>query len=67
MIEQTKTSDGEKFESFIYTIHGPGSHLKVPKRKKTIGEKSTKETAFEETWLLSNFRALLYNVRSFVA
>ena len=49
MIEEAKTRDGKKSESFFYTIRGPGSHLEVQKRKKSNENKSTKETAMEET------------------
>ena len=49
MIEEAQTRDGENSENFIYTIRGPGSHLEVKKRKKTSENKSTKETAIEET------------------
>ena len=48
MIEEAKTRDGEKSESFIYTIRGPGSHLEVQKRKKTNENKSREETAVED-------------------
>ena len=49
LIEKTTTTDGEQFERLIYTLRGPGSHLEVQKKKMIIENKSTKETAFEET------------------
>ena len=48
MIEKAKTRDGEKSESFIHTVRGPGSHVEVQKGKKTIGNNTTKESALVE-------------------